>query len=587
MPVFSGNPFIPAPLQAQLTGAGTASFNMAKLFDDLGPITTEERVDNYAVVAGLEHNLGRFTLKLDYAYGNSDFQFSQSNQFELSKLAAALDAVVNPANGAVVCRPSLSTDPAVAARYAGCVPFNTLGLNAASAQAAAYVMGTSTYDAVNSTQDIVGTISGDLWELPAGPMSAALGVEYRTADLDLKTNSNPGTPVDVTGLRGIAPTTVRFYLTNVAAAKGDMDVKEGFAEVGIPLLKDKPFARQLDLNGAYRWTDYSTSGNVETWKLGATWTPVDFIKFRATSSRDIRAPTLFDLFAGAQFSQGAALDPHTNIASGFNQITSGNPDLDPEIGDTFTAGFILQPQGFNGSLSVDYYDLEIKGAITTLTAAAILNDCEVSGGTAPSCANIVRPLPFSNTSPANFPTQVTVSGVNASLIRTKGIDFDASYSATVGPGVLSARLYATKLLSFETQLAGGQPVIEYAGYNAAGSGGVTGGLPEWKGSLSLNYNFDPFSIFVQENYIGSLKFGPTLIYADPEISSFQTTDLTLTYALRAFGSGTELFGSVTNAFDNTPPSVYPTSVPGAGLSTIVSLYDVTGRAFVVGARVTF
>ena len=588
VPIFSGNAFIPAPLQAQLTTANTASFKVAKLFDDLGPIPTYENIRNYDLTAGLKGKVERFDWRLDFAHGYSDYHFRQPNQFELSKLAAALDAVVNPGTGQVVCAATLSPDAGVRAMYSSCTPFNTLGLNAASPAAAAYVMGTSKYNAVNSTNDLVGSVSGDVFTLPAGPVLVAVGGEFRTADLNLTTNSDPGVPVNVAGLRGIAPSTVRFYLTNVAHAKGYQDVKEAFGEIAVPLLKDAPLARELDLNGAVRETDYSTSGSVQTWKVGGTWTPVDGVKFRATESRDIRAPTLFDLFAGPQFTQAAALDPHTGVASGFNQITSGNPDLKPEIGKTFTVGVVLAPRFLSGfSASIDYYNLRVEGAITTLPATAILQDCEASGGTAPSCANIVRPLPFSDHSPANYPSQVTVSGINASLIETRGIDFDATYHHTLGPGSLTARLYASYLDSFKTQLSASQPIVEYAGYNAAGSGGVTGGLPKWKGVLSLDYEQGPLSLFVQENYVGPLKFGPTLVYVDPHIPAFYTTDFTVAFRLPQMGRKVQVFGTVTNLFDKTPPIVDPTSVPGAGLSTIVSLYDVTGRAFVAGARFAF
>jgi hypothetical protein len=177
--------------------------------------------------------------------------------------------------------------------------------------------------------------------------------------------------------------------------------------------------------------------------------------------------------------------------------------------------------------------------------------------------------------------------VNAALIQTKGIDFDASYRTPIAGGQLTARLYASWLKTFKTQLALGQPLINYAGYNAAGSGGVTGGLPKLKGNVSLNYENGPFSIFVQENYISSLKFGPIQIYQDPHIPAFYTTDVTLTYKTKAAGRNVEFFGTVTNLLDKTPPLVYPTSVPGAGLSTIVALYDVTGRAFVGGVRFAF
>ncbi|OYW93925.1 MAG: hypothetical protein B7Z13_06000, partial [Caulobacterales bacterium 32-67-6] len=238
------------------------------------------------------------------------------------------------------------------------------------------------------------------------------------------------------------------------------------------------------------------------------------------------------------------------------------------------------------SLAVDYYRVKITGAITTLSSLAILQDCEASGGTAASCANIRRPLPFSDRSAANFPTQITVSGINAALIDTSGIDFDATYRVGLAGGQLTARVFATRLRNFKTKLAAGQATIDYAGFNAAGSGGVAGGLPKWKGTASLNYAYGPLTVFVQENYVSSLKFGPVLVYKDPKIPAFYTTDVTVTYKVKALGSDTELFGSVTNLFDKDAPPVYSTGLAGYG-GTIVGLYDTTGRAFVAGARFAF
>ena len=587
LPVFSGNPFIPAALQSQLTATNTPSFNVAKLFTELGPIATKENIRNYDFSAGIKGKVGRFSWNIDYAHGDSEYHFEQKNQFDLARLNAATDAVVDPATGKTVCRPTLSADPAVRALYASCVPLNLLGFGATAPAAADYASGVSIYNAINLTNDITANISGDLFSLPAGPVAASVGAEYRTASLNLKSNSDPSLPVNVSGLRGIAPTTVRFYLTNVAQARGSQNVKEAFGELAVPVLKDVMFAQRLDLNGAVRETDYSTSGSVQTWKLGGTWTPVDGLKFRATRSRDIRAPTLFDLFAGAQFAQGSVLDPHTGISTGFNQITSGNAKLTPEIGQTFTAGVVLQPTAIPGfSASVDYYRVRINGAITTLTSLAILQDCEASGGTAPSCANIKRPLPFSDRSAANFPTQITVSGINAALIETAGFDIDVSYRHRLGDGQLTARLYATRLNSFETQLSAGQPIIDYAGYNAAGSGGVAAGLPKWKGTASLNYDMGKLSLFVQENYVASIKFGPTLIYVDPKIPAFYTTDFSATYRVKAAGADLQLFGSVTNLFDKAAPPVYSTGNAGLG-GTLVGLYDTTGRAFVAGVRFAY
>lgn len=586
-PIFSGNAFLPAALQTQLTNTNTASFTFRKLYDDLGPIPARENARNYQAIGGIKGKLDRFDWTLTYTRGESDYRFSQSNQFEFTKFAAAIDAVRDPATNNIVCRPLLSTDPAVRARFAGCVPFNPFGVGAASQAAVDYVMGTSTYRAKTTTNDVVLGLSGDIVDLPAGPLSFAVGGEYRDGRLNLVSNANPAILQDLTGLRGLATNVTRFYLTNTAVARGRNTVKEAFAELAVPLLKDVPFARQLDLNGAVRYTDYSTSGGVTTWKLGGTWAPIDDLRFRATRSRDIRAPTLFDLFAGAQTNALSVIDPHTNVSGSSIQRSSGNPDLDPEVSNTWSVGFVAQPRFLPGfALSVDGYRLKIRGAITTLSAIQILQDCEASGGTAPSCASITRPLPFTDRSPANYPTEVRVGGVNIATIETQGIDFDASYRHAAGPGQLALRLYATYVDRFRQQLAASQPLIEYAGFTTNGTR-VDTPIPRWKGNLSVNYDLGVFGLFVQENMIGKMKLGPTQVYVDDSLRSFLTTDTTLTARPALMKGRGELFLTVTNLFNATPPDFFQTTVPGIGLGTLQILYDTTGRQFTGGVRFSF
>lgn len=584
-PIFSGNAFLPAALQAQLTAANVASFNFGKSMIEMGPIESRERLRNVHLTAGLGGGLGDFEWSVSYVFGRATHRFAQSNNFEQTKLAAALDAVRDPVTGNIVCRPTLSADPTVRARYADCVPFNPFGLGAASDAARAYVVGESRYFAKNTTNDFTATISGEVFELPAGAVSVALGAEYRDQKLSLVSNADPAVRLDLTGLRGLAANATRFYLSNTASAAGKLNVKEGFVEVSVPVLADLPFARSLDLNGAFRYTDYSTSGGVSTWKIGGTWQPIDDLRFRITRSRDIRAPTLFDLFAGSQIQQAAVLDPHTNISSTTFQRTSGNPNLVPEVGNTLSAGLVYQPSYLPGfSIAIDAYDVKITGAIATLSALQALTDCEDSGGTAPSCANIIRPLPFSDRSPANYPTEISVSGVNIASIETRGIDLDATYRRSLGNGELGLRIFATYVDRFRTQLSANQPLIEYAGFSAAGSGGVAAAIPRFKGAFSVNYSLGDFSLFVQENVIGKIKLGPTSVYDEPSLPAWFTTDLTLSYNLDVSGHDGEFFLSATNLLNDTPPKFYGTTAPGIGLSTIVGLYDTTGTQLTAGIR---
>jgi outer membrane receptor protein involved in Fe transport len=587
-PIYSGNAFLPAPLQAQMTANNTASFNLSKSMREMGPIVAREQVRNIDVMTGLRGKLGGLTWSADYVYGNADHKFSQSNQFEWTKFAAAVDAVVDPATSQIVCRPSLSADAAVRARFAGCVPFNPFGYDASSQAARNYVGGVSTYHARIISHDVTLAVSGDVFDLPAGAVSLAVGAEYRTQKLSLDSNSNPAVLQDLTGLRGLAVNTTRFYLTNTGTARGDVNVKEAFGELAIPLLKNVPLAEALDLNGAVRYTDYSTSGGVATWKVGGTWAPLAGLRFRVTRSRDIRAPTLYDLYAGPQFTQGSALDPHTNISGTFFQRTSGNPNLKPEVAKTWSFGLVLQPKFLPGfAASIDAYAMTLNGAIATLASLQTLQDCEDSGGTAPSCANITRPLPFSDKTPANYPTEVSVVGTNIAVIKTRGIDIDASYRAHIGPGRAAIRLYASYIDKFQTQLSSNQPLINFAGYNAAGAGGVAGAIPKVKGALSLSYDLANVSAFVQENVIGKIKLGPTLVYAEPAVPAQATTDIMLTVRPSVMRGHAEVFFSVTNLFDKKAPLVYGFTAPGIGLSTIQNLYDTTGRQFTAGVRSSF
>ena len=563
--VFSGNAFLPAPLQAMLTATNTAMVNYVKLFTDLGPIQGYEEVENYDGMVGIEGNLGRFGWRLDYAYGDSISDVRHENVLALPHFYAALDSVVSP-NGQIVCYPSLSTDPVVAARYADCVPWNPFGFAAASPAANAYVTGTSRFRTENSTGDITGSIAGNLFDLPAGPLSFATGGTYRTASLDMTSNADPTNPPDATGLRGVVAN-AHYYLTNQGTANGDVSINEVFVEFGIPVIKDKPLTQSLDLNAAIRASDYSTTGSETPWKFGAVWRISDGLMVRATRSEDIRAPTLYDLYAGTLLSlSGAALDPHTNTQVGFNTGGGGNPNLQPEIGETVTAGVTFSPgrlDGFRGS--VDFYTIEITDAISTLSPLAILTSCEVSGGTAPSCANIVRPFPFSDHSPANAPSLVTTVGINATKVKMSGVDVDLSYRADLRNGQLMLRAYLGYIDEFLTQVTSDQPIIDYAGWSGGGAGGVSSAIPHFKGTLSANYAIGDFGIFVQENMIDELDLGPPLnnntsgVYVNPPISGYYMTDVTLTWQPRpVWGQDIELFGSITNLFDRHAPIVNPT-----------------------------
>ena len=139
-----------------------------------------------------------------------------------------------------------------------------------------------------------------------------------------------------------------------------------------PLAKDMAFAQSLDLYAAYRYARYDTSGGVSSWKVGMTWQPIDSIRLRATRSRDVRAPTLNDLYSPTTGSLGTIRDPVTGANNPIPGYTSGNPNLEPELANTTTVGVVLQP-GFAPGLSVslDYYEIKMTGAIGNLNRSQV------------------------------------------------------------------------------------------------------------------------------------------------------------------------------------------------------------------------
>ena len=580
---FSGNAFLNPAVQAQL--GPNDSFTMFRFIAEQGAIPTRESTSAYLVNGGLEWNLGGWNITADYTRGNSVTKFAQK-QVEIPKLAAALDAV-RAQNGSIVCRVTL-TNPGL---YPGCVPINVFGAGTPSTSDLETVLGISRYRARNTTDDFVLSARGDLVELPAGPVTVAVGGQYRRQKLDLTSNSDPAVPVDFTGLRGVpANRMTRFNNTNVGAAFGKLNVKEAFAEVQVPVFKGQPFAEELSLNGAVRLTDYSTSGSVKTWKIGAVYKPINDIMFRVTRSRDIRAPSLFELFAGIQTAPVNFNDPHTGASGSIRQFSGGNASLKPETGDTFAAGVVLSPSflpGFNAS--IDYYDLKIKGAIATQGLNDVINECEASDGASPTCGLIERPLPFSDRSAANYPISVSLITQNISFLRTSGIDVAMSYRTKLGDGDLFLRAYANYLDRYKTQTNSVAPAIDYAGHGVNSQTGYA--YPKFRGTLSANYANGGFTLFVQESMIGKVTIGdlkndPTSFYAVPAIDPVFYTDATVSYKFDVAGSP-ELFLTATNLFDRKPPLVAAAAAPGLIYPTLFTLYNVAGRTLTAGMRFRF
>lgn len=590
-PIYEGNPFIPDEIATLL--APGESFSMAKYNgNNSAKPETSERTDFWMATLGFEGSLAStWNWQAAYSHGDSHHKVRQSGLYDYQRTYAALDAVDN-GSGEIVCAASLSSDPMIANRFANCEPLNVFLVGEDYVNSAGYLYATGNvmaYDAKIKQNSFAASISGSPFSLPAGPVDVVIGGEYRDQKLSLTSNSNPAL-LDTAeerseyfaGLRGVSGASLFFWLNNVGVADGKVDVKEVFAEVAVPLLADAPGFQELSLNAAGRITDYSTSGTVKTWKLGGIWRPIEDVLVRTTYSRDIRAPNLFELFAGDQSGIGFLDDPVSGDQGNISTVSGGNPNLDPEIAKSLTIGAVFTPNGIPGlSLSVDWYRLKINGAIGTLSTTQIVENCFDSGDTAPECSLITRP------SSNAFPSLVRVAPANIAFLETQGIDFDASYRTAIGNDSLAVRLYANYLDKYVTQQSVDVLPFDYAGW---GTNNPAIGRPKWRGTLNVSYQAGPVSILVSEQYISSMKVGNPSVtnndYGGAKTGSVWYTDLTLSAEVETGSGSLEPFFTVNNLFDRDPPFV-PGNIPGVNLPTIISVYDTVGRAFTAGVRFAF
>lgn len=596
--IYSGNPYLSSALAASLPTA-TDFISVGQYNAGQPTPLAKERTDYWMATAGLEGKVAGLDWSVAYSHGDSTHRMANSGLYDNRKLYAAADAVVNPANGQITCRVLL--DPTYASQYAGCTPIDVLhgDPSRSTPEGYAYATGTSRYKATVREDAFTANLSGSLFDLPAGPVDFAVGAEYRRQKLNLTSNAAPAlldTAAErstyFAGLRGVPATSLFYWLTNVGTAQGSLNVKEAYAELAVPILKDTAFFREFSLNGAARITDYSTSGTVKTWKIGGTWKPVDDILLRVALSRDIRAPNLFELYAGSQSGIGIVNDLQTangSYGSGLNQnvntITAGNPNLKPEKAKTLTIGGVFSPSFMRGvSLSVDYYRINVSNLIDSLSAQQIVTNCYNAGGAGVAeCALIAR------TTPTSLPSLVSIVPANIAFLKTAGVDIDASYRTAVGDGAFAVRLYLNYLDKFDSQQYVGAPIAHYAGVSVVGSNPA--GFPRWRGNLSLDYTHGPFGITVAEQYIHKMRLdipgGPAPIaFVDPRVKAVWYTDLSARFTIPNGNGNFELFGSVNNLFDKKPPLI-PGTVPGVNLPTNIAVYDFIGRAFTAGVRFKF
>jgi len=526
-------------------------------------------------------------------YGKADLHEEliniQQTVFRGNALNAVFAPAGNPSNlpvGSIQC--AINVNASTADDDPACRPLNLLGLGVSDPAAIDYILGDPFRDQIIEQTVIGANLSLTPFATWAGDVSIAVGAEYRKEEIDgfVPAEFQPLFNADGT-------TTNRWSVGNFRPSKGSYDVKEAYLETVVPL------GFGLEFNGAIRGTDYSTSGFVTTWKLGATWQPVDDFLLRVNRSRDIRAPNLNELYqAGTSntstvnnspFFPGAGPGPMTYAQNlPYLGTITGNLNLRPEKADSWNIGAVVTPRILPGfSASMDYWRVNVKDAIDSLSADDIVARC--FEGLQDFCAAITP-------DPA-VPSRVLIARqpVNFSSILLRGLDFEAAYRTTLAGGNFTIRGLATKYI--ENTVTTGVP--GFTPLNSVGTLGVGTGTqsitPEWIYRFSAMYENDDWSLTAVARGVGDGRYDATGIecqsncpistaqfptYEDNSIAGATYFDLNTTFKFDAFGGKNgEFFINVTNLFDSDP-----ILLPETGLAVNSTYSDLLGRAYRVGVR---
>lgn len=564
--------------------------------------------DTYRFVGGFNGDFNEdWNYEVSFNYGRFEVRQEQLNSLRLFDLNGnadgfilAADAVRNGA-GQIVCRVNQ-----VAVTRPDCVPIDVLGVGRASAAALAFSTTTALVEGRATQMNAVAYVNGDLsqlFELPGGPIRFVVGAEWRR-----ETAYEVADPLSASG--------GTFFNAFSEFDPPSFKVLEGFGEIELPLLRDLPFAQELTVTAAARYSDYNTNANTTfAYNINGTWAPVRDLRFRANYSKSVRVPTLGDLFTPATQSFAFLADPcdianrgaqggqrdqncdaqgiPDNFVNGpartqTSEIQiSGNPNLEEETSKSLTIGMVVTPRWIPGlTLTVDYYRIRINNLITGLAPQTVLNQC-YDLPTFPNnfCALILpRNADFTFGQPA-----VLQSGVNFAQFQADGVDIEATYRRTFENGHrLNIRGIATYVIRRNNYTSPTDPNFQDRIREEFGD-------PQWAANLNISYGVGPWDLRWSMNYIGkqimqgfayetfnSVQGRPATNADALPANEIYLPDM-LYHAARLNYRVNERFNfymGIDNVFDSPPPR----GLLGTGAG---DPYDPIGRYFYAGATIDF
>ncbi len=590
------NPFMPTELRNLILAADPTADHaiMFRRFTEIGPRSSDIQRQTFRTTFGLEGDIDdNWDYEVYYQYGVNSQDQTNGGVYNTANFLNALD-VEDDGNGGFQCVNSLARD-------LGCQPINVFGANTITGAALDFIKVDSQLT-TRMVQQVAGaTITGSLFELPAGEVGVAFGTEWRKEKSAF--NSDSLAASGLTSGNSI-PNTV-----------GQYDVYEMFAEAVVPILEGAPFAEYLGLEVAARHANYSTIGGNWAYKISADWRPMDDLRIRGGYSTAVRAPNISELFnpggetfrsfvdpcafggAGgasadgntvydaqsatvqancATFAGTATLDPGgINIRSA-GGLSAGNPDLNEESAKTWTIGMVYTPEYVPGlNITIDYFDIEITDAIGGFSAQVTADQCvrQPDFPNNPFCALIQR------NPTTGLVERINALQINAASRTTRGVDFAVDYGFELGEGDMNINVNGTYTTKYDFIPFDGGDVIDDLGEI---------GVPKLKVNGTLTYDIAKFRIGWSTRFIKGVNVDNDNPSAGPgTIGSYLYNDLQVRYTIDEDGQY-EVFAGIDNIFDKAPPFLGQ-GVNGdiTGTNTAADVYDAIRRFGYVGIKARF
>ena len=519
-----------------------------------------QETDTSRLVLGLN---GRLGMNWDW---NVAFNVGRNTGVDGSTNVANLDRVEQTLDTSVCSNASGAAIP--------CADY--LGYGDVSQAVLDYIMFTSRDTGGNSQESFTANLSGDLFELPAGPVGMATGIEVRKEE----------------GWRDPDPLTVASIAnTNQQdPIAGEYLAKEAFVEFAVPLLANTFLAQSLTLNAAGRYSDYDLFGSDTNYKVGLDWQVVPSLKIRANYATAFRIPNIPELFGGVAEGNLTTTDPCSGWSSqpstsviyqncqasgvpvGYVQLgntilttVGGNPDLEPEDARTLTIGAVWTPEFLSGlTLTLDYFKIDIDNAIQRIDGSTKLAVCYDTPGLAHEFCSSETFTRNPLTGEVDF---LSSQPVNAATERVSGVDLGVLYEFGLADWRNTLAWDVSYLDNYDVRPFDGADEIRYAGKITGGRGSYA----QWRSFASLTTERGPWSGTYSVQYIGRAD---DINAAEGDIGDHAPS---LTYhnaqAKYAFGEQADIAIGVDNLWDKQAPFIQ--SWTDANTDTMT--YDLLGR----------